>query len=45
MLFRSVLNTSNVAGQVVTIVITVLGQLYVAILIALILGRFHRRHT
>jgi hypothetical protein len=32
-----------VAGQVVTIMITVLGQLYVAILIALILGRFHRR--
>ena len=41
----NVLNTSNVAGQVVTIVITVLGQLYVAILIALIRGRFHRRHT
>jgi len=41
----NVLNTGNVAGQVVTIVITVLGQLYVAILIALILGRFHRRHS
>jgi hypothetical protein len=32
-----------VAGQVVTTVITILGQLYVAILIALILGRYHRR--
>jgi hypothetical protein len=41
----NVLNTGNVAGQVVTIVITVLGQLYVAILIALILGRVHRRHS
>jgi len=39
----TVLNTSHVAGQVVTIVITVVGQLYVAILIALILGRFQRR--
>jgi hypothetical protein len=39
----TVLKTSNVAGQVVTTVITILGQLYVAILIALILGRYHRR--
>ena len=39
----TVLNTSHVAGQVVTTVITVVGQLYVAILIALILGRFQRR--
>ena len=39
----SVLHTSNVAGQVVTTVITVVGQLYVAILIALILGRFRWR--
>ena len=38
----TVLKTSNVAGQVVTTVITILGQLYVAILIALILGRYHR---
>ena len=38
----AVLKTSNVAGQVVTTVITILGQLYVAILIALILGRYHR---
>jgi hypothetical protein len=30
---------------VVTTVITILGQLYVAILIALILGRYHRRST
>jgi hypothetical protein len=41
----TVLKTSNVAGQVVTTVITILGQLYVAILIALILGRYHRRST
>ena len=41
----TVLKTSNVAGQVVTTVITILGQLYVAILIALILGRYHRRNT
>ena len=39
----TILKTSNVAGQVVTTVITILGQLYVAILIALILGRYHRR--
>jgi hypothetical protein len=39
----TVLHTSNVAGQVVTTVITVVGQLYVAILIALILGRFRWR--
>jgi hypothetical protein len=39
----TVLKTSNVAGQVVTTVITVVGQLYVAILIALILGRFRWR--
>lgn len=39
----TVLKTSHVAGQVVTTVITVVGQLYVAILIALILGRFRRR--
>ena len=41
----TVLKTCNVAGQVVTTVITILGQLYVAILIALILGRYHRRST
>jgi hypothetical protein len=35
----TVLNTSHVAGQVVTTVITVVGQLYVAILIAGILGK------
>ena len=39
----SVLKTSHVGGQVVTTVITVVGQLYVAILIALILGRFRWR--
>ena len=39
----TVLKTSHVAGQVVTTVITVVGQLYVAILIALILGRFRWR--
>ena len=39
----TVLKTSHVGGQVVTTVITILGQLYVAILIALILGRYHRR--
>jgi hypothetical protein len=35
----TVLNTSHVAGQVVTTVITVVGQLYVAILIAGVLGK------
>ena len=39
----TVLKTSHVSGQVVTTVITVVGQLYVAILIALILGRFRWR--
>jgi hypothetical protein len=39
----TVLKTSHVGGQVVTTVITVVGQLYVAILIALILGRFRWR--
>jgi hypothetical protein len=39
----TVLKTSHVAGQVVTTVITVVGQLYVAILIGLILGRFRWR--
>ena len=41
----TILKTSNVAGQVVTTVITLLGQLYVALFIALILGRYHRRNT
>ncbi|MFM7646771.1 MAG: hypothetical protein ACKO50_01610 [Cyanobium sp.] len=39
----SLLNPRNVTGQVISSAITVTGQLYVAILIALILGRFHRR--
>jgi hypothetical protein len=39
----TVLKTSDVAGQVATTVITVVGQLYVAILIGLILGRFRWR--
>ena len=38
-----VLSPSDVSGQVVSSVITIAGQLYVAILIALILGRFHHR--
>jgi hypothetical protein len=38
-----VLNSSNVAVQVVSNVITISGQLYVAILIALILGRAQKR--
>ena len=38
-----VLNPGDVAGQVCSSVITVTGQLYVAILIALILGRFQQR--
>ena len=42
-IFSTVLKTSHVGGQVVTTVITVVGQLYVAILIALILGRFRWR--
>jgi len=37
------LNPRNVTAQVISSAITVAGQLYVAILIALILGRFHRR--
>lgn len=39
-----ILNPSNVTAQVSSSVITVAGQLYVAILIALILGRFQQRH-
>ncbi len=38
-----VLRSASVTGQVITVVITISGQLYIAILIALILGRFHRR--
>jgi hypothetical protein len=37
------LNPRNVTAQVISAAITVSGQLYVAILIALIMGRFHRR--
>ncbi len=39
----AVLRSSDVTGQVITVVITISGQLYIAILIALILGRFHHR--
>lgn len=39
----AVLRSSDVTGQVITVVITISGQLYIAILIALILGRFHTR--
>ena len=39
----SLLSASSVSAQVVANVITITGQLYVAILIALILGRFHQR--
>jgi hypothetical protein len=38
-----VMNSGDVTSQVVVTAITVSGQLYVAILIALILGRFHQR--
>lgn len=38
-----VVNPTDVLGQVAITIITVSGQLYVAILIALILGRFHKR--
>ncbi|NDG74749.1 MAG: hypothetical protein EBX49_05295 [Synechococcaceae bacterium WB8_1B_136] len=38
-----VLSPANVTAQVIASVITIAGQLYVAILIALILGRFHQR--
>jgi hypothetical protein len=41
----ALLNPRNVTAQVISSAITVAGQLYVAILIALILGRFHRRRT
>ena len=37
------LNPRNVTAQVISSAITISGQLDVAILIALILGRFHRR--
>jgi hypothetical protein len=40
-----VLTSSNVAVQVLSNVITIAGQLYVAILIALILGRVQKRLT
>lgn len=39
----AVVSPADVLGEVAVTVITVAGQLYVAILIALILGRFHRR--
>jgi hypothetical protein len=39
----AVLRSGDVTGQVITVVITISGQLYIAILIALILGRFHSR--
>jgi len=39
----AVLRSSDVTGQLITVVITISGQLYIAILIALILGRFHTR--
>ena len=39
----SVLAPASISGQVVANVITISGQLYVAILIAMILGRFHQR--
>jgi hypothetical protein len=39
----SVLTSSNVTVQVIANVITIAGQLYVAILIALILGRVQKR--
>jgi hypothetical protein len=38
-----VLSPASVPAQVLATAITVAGQLYVAILIALILGRVHRR--
>ena len=40
-----VLTSSNVTVQVIANLITIAGQLYVAILIALILGRVHQRFT
>jgi hypothetical protein len=39
----SVLTPSNINAQVIANVITISGQLYVAILIALILGRAQKR--
>lgn len=39
----AVLRSGDVTGQVMWVVITISGQLYIAILIALILGRFHIR--
>jgi len=35
--------SSNLAAQAAAFTITLTGQMYVAILIALVLGRFHRR--
>jgi hypothetical protein len=39
----NVLDSANVTAQVVSNLITIAGQLYVAILIGLILGRMHQR--
>ena len=40
----SLIQTRSLAAEAATTLITVTGQLYVAILIALVLSRYHRRH-
>ncbi|MFZ9850083.1 MAG: hypothetical protein ACO3EF_05865, partial [Vulcanococcus sp.] len=39
----AILSPADVSAQVVATAITIAGQLYVAILIALVLGRVHQR--
>lgn len=40
---NSVSSAGYLLGHIATLIITILGQLYVAVLIALVLGRFHQR--
>ena len=40
---NSISSSGYLLGHIATLIITILGQLYVAVLIALVLGRFHQR--
>ncbi|MFZ0408328.1 MAG: hypothetical protein WAM11_09495 [Cyanobium sp.] len=40
---NSISNSGYLLGHIGTLIITILGQLYVAVLIGLVLGRFHQR--
>lgn len=42
---NAIVQPRELLGMTGSLVITLLGQLYVAVLIALILGRFHRRNV